>query len=426
MVVGRGHRHDLLGADRGADRAESGRVSDRARRDDRALADHQPRNRGDRADPAGVRQGHVRADQVIGGQRVRARPVDEIVVGREEVLERQTSGVADHGDHQRAAAVLLLDVNGEAEIDGSVVDAMGRAVALEEVMGHDRQVLGRDAGDRVCDQVRERDLEARVLELAAARVERRHGQRAERGRGRDLTALVHVLREHRRAAADPDRSGRGGGGRRRRGRPVAAVRGGEDVRLDDPAAPRAALHAREVDPLRRGDPLGDGRGLPGGQRRPLVAGLRAGDLRAGHVRRRRGGWGAPLPAALAAAPVAAVIRAITCPTLTVSPASNRISVIVPEAGAGSSMSTLSVEISTTVSPSLTVSPTLTAHSRIVPSVTLSPPVGVTISITRAGAASSAGARRSRRRSGARALRRRRRSRRARTQPPRCRPRRRES
>src|ERR1700749_4767374 len=43
------------------------------------------------------------------------------------------------------------------------------------------------------------------------------------------------------------------------------------------------------------------------------------------------------------------------------------------------MSTLSVEISTTVSPSLTASPTLTDHSRLVPSVTDSPPVGVTMS-----------------------------------------------
>ena len=75
-----------------------------------------------------------------------------------------------------------------------------------------------------------------------------------------------------------------------------------------------------------------------------------------------------------------VMRAITWPTVTVSPASARISVIVPDAGAGSSMSTLSVETSTTVSPSLIVSPTLTFHSRIVPSVTDSPPVGVTMSI----------------------------------------------
>ena len=86
------------------------------------------------------------------------------------------------------------------------------------------------------------------------------------------------------------------------------------------------------------------------------------------------GADAPLPAP-------AVIRAITCPTFTVSPSCARISAIVPEAGAGSSMSTLSVEISTTVSPSLTASPTFTLHSMIVPSVTDSPPVGVTMSIS---------------------------------------------
>ncbi len=67
--------------------------------------------------------------------------------------------------------------------------------------------------------------------------------------------------------------------------------------------------------------------------------------------------------------------------------------IVPDVGAGSSMSTLSVEISTTVSPSETSSPTLTDHSRIVPSVTDSPPVGVTISticsVSVAGSASGA-------------------------------------
>src|SRR3954447_15401461 len=54
--------------------------------------------------------------------------------------------------------------------------------------------------------------------------------------------------------------------------------------------------------------------------------------------------------------------------------------MVPALGAGSSISTLSVEISTTVSPSATESPTFTAHSRIVPSVTDSPPAGVTMSM----------------------------------------------
>src|SRR5205807_4506790 len=85
------------------------------------------------------------------------------------------------------------------------------------------------------------------------------------------------------------------------------------------------------------------------------------------------------------------IRAITCPTVTVSPYAARISVIVPDAGAGSSISTLSVEISTTVSPSLTASPTFTDHSKIVPSVTDSPPVGVTMSIVSPEGTSAGGA-----------------------------------
>src|SRR5439155_19236172 len=73
-------------------------------------------------------------------------------------------------------------------------------------------------------------------------------------------------------------------------------------------------------------------------------------------------------------------RAITCPTVTVSPSSIRISVTVPLRGEGSSMSTLSVEISTIVSLALMKSPTFTCHSRIVPSLTDSPAAGVTTSM----------------------------------------------
>jgi len=85
---------------------------------------------------------------------------------------------------------------------------------------------------------------------------------------------------------------------------------------------------------------------------------------------------APSPAG--ASPTAR--RAITCPTVTVSPSSIRISVTVPLAGAGSSRSTLSVEISTIVSLALMKSPTFTCHSRIVPSLTDSPAAGVTTSM----------------------------------------------
>ncbi len=116
------------------------------------------------------------------------------------------------------------------------------------------------------------------------------------------------------------------------------------------------------------------------RRRPGAAGVGAGDAEAAVA--------ADLGACDGAA-LEAVMRAMTCPTLTVSPSAKRISVMVPEDGAGSSMSTLSVEISTTVSPSLTASPTLTRHSRIVPSVTDSPPVGVTMSIVSPRAAAEA-------------------------------------
>ena len=83
--------------------------------------------------------------------------------------------------------------------------------------------------------------------------------------------------------------------------------------------------------------------------------------------------------AFAAAPLEVVIRAMTWPTVTVSPAWARISSIVPEAGAGTSASTLSVEISTIVSSSATGSPGCLDHSRIVPSDTDSPMAGMTMS-----------------------------------------------
>ena len=88
VVVGRGHRHDLLGADRGADRAEADGVGDRARGDDRALAGHEPRDGGDRADAARVGQRDVGPDEVVGAQRVRAGLVDELVEGGLELARR--------------------------------------------------------------------------------------------------------------------------------------------------------------------------------------------------------------------------------------------------------------------------------------------------------------------------------------------------
>ena len=116
VVVGRGHRHDLLGADHGADGPEADRVGDRAGRDDRARAGHEPRDRRDGADAARVGQLDVRADEVVGAELVLARPRDEVVEGRLEVAEAQAPGVADDRDHQGPRAVLLLDVDRDAEV----------------------------------------------------------------------------------------------------------------------------------------------------------------------------------------------------------------------------------------------------------------------------------------------------------------------
>ena len=131
----------------------------------------------------------------------------------------------------------------------------------------------------------------------------------------------------------------------------------------------------ELNAVDGGDALGDRRG-PG-----ALGNLDGGGVRRGPRRARRLGVG------VFVAPAPPRMRAITWPTATVSPASARISVKVPEAGAGTSASTLSVEISTIVSSASTASPTALAHSSTTPSVTDSPIAGMTISTTCSSAAS---------------------------------------
>jgi len=71
----------------------------------------------------------------------------------------------------------------------------------------------------------------------------------------------------------------------------------------------------------------------------------------------------------------AAMRPSVAPTGTVSPSGAVISVSVPEAGAGTSISTLSVVTSTRVSPSVTGSPGCLTQLTTVPSVTDSPIAG---------------------------------------------------
>ncbi len=67
------------------------------------------------------------------------------------------------------------------------------------------------------------------------------------------------------------------------------------------------------------------------------------------------------------------------PTSTVSPSGTRISWSTPEAGEGTSESTLSVDTSNRGSSTSTWSPTALNHWVIVPSVTVSPSWGISTS-----------------------------------------------
>jgi hypothetical protein len=84
-------------------------------------------------------------------------------------------------------------------------------------------------------------------------------------------------------------------------------------------------------------------------------------------------------AAGAAAPASPPMRARTVPTSTVCPSSTRISLTTPAAGDGTSVSTLSVEISSSVSSASIVSPTCLFHFVMVPSETETPICGMTTS-----------------------------------------------
>ena len=121
--------------------AEPDRVGDRAGRDDRALAAHQPRHRGDRAEPAGVREGDVRADEVVGGERVRARLLDERVVGGEEAVEAAGSPASRiTGTISVREPSFFSTSTARPRFTSTVVDAVRLAVDLGEVVGHHRHL----------------------------------------------------------------------------------------------------------------------------------------------------------------------------------------------------------------------------------------------------------------------------------------------
>ena len=137
VVVGRGDGDDLGGAEVGQHHrvgaAPLGREVDGADAHDHALARHEPGHRLLGADGAGVGEGDGGAGEVVDGQLVGADLADDLLVGAPEGPEVQGVGVADDGDEQAAAAVGLLDVDGQAQADVLVADDPGLAVVALDV-----------------------------------------------------------------------------------------------------------------------------------------------------------------------------------------------------------------------------------------------------------------------------------------------------
>ena len=473
VVVGAGHGHDLLHAQltqlvRGQC-GEAGRVADRPRGHDRALAGHEPRHAGHRADAARVGEGDVRALIGVGSERVVARSNHQLVVAGDEGGEVHLARVGEHRDHERVAAVLALHVHRQAEAGRARRDAQRLAVLFRVGVAHHRHVAsGLDHGPG--DQMGERELAAARLHVSAPRVQHVHGHGAEAGGRRYRAALVHEAHERGRGAADRGGVGFGRGGGR--GGASVALHGRQHVLLGHPTAWARATDDAQVEPVRIRHARGDGSGVfaVARRRRRLLdrpgrrLGLRlhravsGGRRRARRPRRsgtgssprkpsRRAGRGSPSPSrprvraprrppcrwrsprggrrrppCRPARPSSRARsprppnrpsrgrrrpRARRCrprprrgqagsrpprpgarrssrslrgrrPPERASPARPGSSPDVPAAGAGTSASTLSVEISTSGSSASTRSPTCLRHSRTVPSVTDSPIWGMVI------------------------------------------------
>ena len=94
-----------------------GRVIERSGADDTTLAAHQPRNRMNGSDAAGVRQRHGVAREIFGGEFIGASARHHFFVGLEEVGETHLFRLFDSGDEQRAGSVGFGDVDSEPEVD---------------------------------------------------------------------------------------------------------------------------------------------------------------------------------------------------------------------------------------------------------------------------------------------------------------------
>ena len=115
-----------------------------------------------------------------------------------EPAEVEDVGVADHGHHEGARAVPLLDVDGEAEAHPLTGEDPGLAVAALDVGAvHGRHGVGDGPHDGVADEVGEADLAAPgatqvAVDDPAVDLEQLGRDLAEAGGGGDAEAGLHV------------------------------------------------------------------------------------------------------------------------------------------------------------------------------------------------------------------------------------------
>ena len=163
VVVGRGHRHDLLGADhrRRRCRGRPGRRSTPVA----TIVPWPVISRGTEATvpmPPGLVSEMFAPGQVVGGQLVRrARGAIRSLKAARKSVKGSRPASRMTGTISVRVPSFFSTSTAMPRLTCAVVDAVRLAVDLGEVVGHDRHVLGRRDGDRVGDQVREGDLLAR-------------------------------------------------------------------------------------------------------------------------------------------------------------------------------------------------------------------------------------------------------------------------
>ena len=209
VIVGAGDRHHLADTDHRAGLLGGapvfGRVVDGARRDNRALARHQPRSGGHGPHRARIGQGKGGSLKVGGCEFGRARAAHQVVEGREVFLKVEVSGVLDIRHHQAAGAVPSRDIHRDSQVDVLVNHAERLSVLLVIGVVEGRNVFeGFD--QRPPDDVGVGDFAApyqpaMLIDDPPVLIHHFDGDGALRGRERNGERGRHILRNAPRRAA---------------------------------------------------------------------------------------------------------------------------------------------------------------------------------------------------------------------------------